>query len=315
MDLSILMVSYNTRELTVECLRSVFRETNSISYEVIVVDNASNDGSAQTISQDFPKVRLMFSEKNIGFARANNLAARYATGEYLLLLNPDTVILNRAIEKLLEFARTHPDAGIYGGRTTFPDGTLNPSCCFGKMTTWSLFCRAFGLSKIFRKTTLFNPELYGSWAFDTVKQVDIITGCFFMVKRELWEQLGGFSTTYFMYGEEVDFCLRARRYGYRPIFTPDAEIVHYGGASEPRGVDKLIKILRSECTIIREHWPGYKPWLGLAMFVTLVRIRSVVLSVLARFNSTKFNSEAAVWNKLWKRRKEWLKGWSAVKPL
>jgi GT2 family glycosyltransferase len=314
MHLSILIVSYNTRDLTLECLQSVFKETKNIDidYEVIVVDNASDDHTAKAIAQNFPHVRLICSDVNFGFARANNLAARYATGEYLLLLNPDTVILNRAIEKLLEFARAHPDAGIYGGRTIFPDGTLNPTCCFGKMTVWSLFCRAFGLSKVFKKTTFFNPELYGSWKFDSVKQVDIITGCFLMVRHDLWNRLGGFNTVFFMFGEEVDFCLRAAKLGYKPLFTPDAEIVHHGGASETIRFNRFNQVLRSECTIIREHWSGYRVWLGLTMFMVLVKIKSLGYFVLSKFNPRKFSSQADMWNKLWRQRKEWLKGWDTV---
>lgn len=313
MDLSIIIVSYNTCLLTLECLESVFEQTGHINFEAIVIDNDSSDGSAPAIAEHFPQVQLLACKKNHGFACANNLAARHATGEYLLLLNPDTVILNRAIEKLLAFAKAHPEAGIYGGRTIFPDGTINPTCCSGKMTAWSVFCRAFGFSRILKKRALFDPESYGSWAYDTIKQVDIITGCFLMVKHDPWEQLGGFNPVFFMYGEEVDLCLRARKLGYKPLFTPDAVIVHHGGASEPRGVDKLVKVLRSECTIIREHWPMYKRWWGLAMLLTRVRIKSVVLAILARINSPKYSSQTTVWKKLWEQRNEWSKGWSAVR--
>lgn len=313
MDLSIIIVSYNTRSLTLECLQSLFEQTSHIDFEVIVIDNDSSDGSACAIAERFPQVQLIACKENHGFARANNLAARQARCGHLLLLNPDTVILDRAIEKLLAFAKTHPDAGIYGGRTVFPDGALNSSCCFGKMTVWSLFCRAFGFSRVFKNTALFNPESYGSWACDTIKQVDIITGCFFLVKRDLWEQLNGFNTVFFMFGEEVDFCLRARKLGCKPFFTPDATIVHYGGASEPERVNRLEKVLCSQSTIIREHWPRYKNWWGLAMLLACVRIKSVAFAILTKLNSAKFSSHATVWNKLWERRKEWSKGWCAVR--
>jgi len=313
MDLSIIIVSYNTRQLTLGCLRSIFEQTSDIDYEVIVVDNASSDDSANAIAGHFSQVQLIASKENQGFAQANNLAAQSTKGDYLLLLNPDTVVLNRAIEKLLSFARLHPEAGIYGGRTILPDGSISSKCCFGKMTAWSLFCRTFGFSMIFKKKALFDPESYGSWSYNTIKQVDIITGCFLMVRRDLWEQLGGFNPVFFMYGEEVDFCLRARNLGYRPLFTPDAEIIHYERASEPDKENRLIKILCSQSTIIREHWHGYKRLWGLAMLLTWVRVKSVVFAVLGRVNSAQFNSQAIVWNNLWKRRKEWLKGWEAVR--
>jgi GT2 family glycosyltransferase len=312
MDLSVIIVSYNTRLFTLGCLKSVFEQTGHIDFEVIVIDNNSSDGSASAIAEHFPQVQLITCKENQGFARANNMAARHATGEYLLLLNPDTVILNRAIERLLAFAKANPEPGIYGGRTIFPDGTMNPTCCFGKMTTWSLFCRAFGFSRIFKKTALFDPESYGSWAYDTIKQVDIITGCFLMVKHDLWKQLDGFNPTFFMYGEEVDLCLRARNIGYKPLFTPDVEIIHYGRASEPDKENRVTKILCSQSTIIREHWHGYKRWWGLAMLLTWVGIKSLVLTILAMLNYPKYGSQATAWKNIWGQRNEWLKGWAPL---
>jgi N-acetylglucosaminyl-diphospho-decaprenol L-rhamnosyltransferase len=143
--------------------------------------------------------------------------------------------------------------------------------------------------------------------------VDIITGCFFMVKRDLWEQLAGFNPIFFMYGEEVDFCLRARKLGYRPLFTPDAEIIHYGEASEPVKEERITKVLCAQSTLIRKHWPKYKRWWGLAMLLVWARMKSLLIVITERFNSTKSDSRAAVWNSVWKRRKEWLKGWEIVK--
>lgn len=313
MDLSIIIVSYNTRVLTLECLQSIFEQTSNVEFEVIVIDNNSNDESTNAIAERFQQVRLIASKENHGFARANNLASHHARGEYLLLLNPDTVVLDHAIEKLLSFAKTYPDAGIYGGRTIFSDGNLNPTCCFGKMTIWSLFCRAFGFSKMFKNTTLFNPESYGSWKRDSIKQVDIITGCFFLLKRDLWNQLNGFNPVFFMFGEEVDFCIRASELGCKPFFTPDATIVHYGGASENKMVNRLEKILCAESTIIREHWHGYKSWWALIMLLIWVRMKSAVFVILSRFNPTKFGSQSDAWNELWVRRNKWLKGWTAVR--
>src|SRR5688500_18347804 len=130
MDLSILIVSYNTREETLACLESVYAQTRDVSFEVIVVDNASQNGSAEAIAQKFPEVKLVQPGENIGFARANNVAARHASGEFLLLLNPDTVILNGAIQTAVAFARSHPQAGIVGGKTLYADGSLNATSCF-----------------------------------------------------------------------------------------------------------------------------------------------------------------------------------------
>jgi N-acetylglucosaminyl-diphospho-decaprenol L-rhamnosyltransferase len=142
---SIIVVSYNTREQTIACLESVLAQTKNTSFELIVVDNASVDGSKEAIEQSVPSGRLIASTVNLGFAAANNLAAKHATGEYLLLLNPDTVILDDAIGKLVAFSRRYEDAQIWGGRTLFGDLTLNPSSCSRRMTIWNQFCRATGL--------------------------------------------------------------------------------------------------------------------------------------------------------------------------
>ena len=137
-DVTIIIISYNTREMTVECIQSILKQTSSIRYEVIVVDNASMDGSVEAIRARFSDVKLIPSLENLGFARANNLAAMHARGRRLLLLNPDTIILDHAIDRLHEFALSNPKCRIWGGRTVFADGSLNPASCWRRMTLWSL---------------------------------------------------------------------------------------------------------------------------------------------------------------------------------
>src|SRR5689334_3297229 len=228
---SIIIVSYNTREMTLECLRSIVRETQE-AFEIIVVDNRSTDGSADAIAAEFPHIDLRRPDKNLGFARANNVAALEAQGDFILLLNPDTVVLDRAIDRLLAFADANPSAGIWGGRTLYGDRTLNPSSCWGRMTLWSLCCSSIGLTAAMKSHEFFNPEGYGAWQRDSVRQVDIVTGCLLLIRRTLWQELRGFDPTYFMYGEEADLCLRAAKRGARPMLTPEATIIHYGSASD-----------------------------------------------------------------------------------
>lgn len=215
LDVSILIISYNTRELTLACLESVYAQTAGVSFEVIVVDNASIDGSAAAVAERFPQCRLVALEKNVGFAGGNNLAAKHATGRYLLLLNPDTVVLENAAGRAVRFADEHADAGIVGGRTFFGDGSLNRNSCHGAPTPWSLFCMGTGLSSLLRRSGWFNPEGLGSWKRDSVRSVDAVTGCFLLIRRELWEKLGGFDESFFMYGEDTDLCQRAWRAGQK----------------------------------------------------------------------------------------------------
>lgn len=314
MDLSVLIVSYNTRELTLACLRSLYAETHGLGFEVIVADNASSDGSAPAIAAEFPTVRLIARQDNLGFARANNLAAEHATGEYLLLLNPDTVVLDGAVRKLVAFARSRPGAGIWGGRTLFADRSLNPTSCWARPTPWSMFCLGTGLASVFRRSRLFDPESLGPWARDTVREVDIVTGCFLLISAERWRELRGFDPVFFMYGEEADLCLRARELGCRPAISPEATIIHYGGASEHVRADKMARLLSAKATLIRRHWPPASRWFGLSMLWAWGATRAAATGCLATFAPRRFSPHAEVWRTVWRRRSEWLPGYDAARP-
>jgi GT2 family glycosyltransferase len=311
-DVSILVVSFNTREVTRECLASIARETRDLRYEVIVVDNASSDGSAAMVREQFPQLRLIASSTNLGFARANNLAAREASGEWLLLLNPDTVVLRAAVQRLHRFAVAHPEAGVVGGRTVDLQGGLNPYSCRGRPTPWSFFCRAVGLSRVFEGSRLFDPESLGSWRRDSVREVDIVTGCLFMVSRRLWETLGGFDPVFFMYGEETDFCLRARKLGYRPMITPEATIVHLQGASERIRAEKVVRLLAAHSTLVRKHWSRGKREFGLAMLWLWAGSRALGARLRRILGPTGAPSRVEAWTEVWRRRAEWSPGFPAV---
>lgn len=308
--LSIIIVSYNTREMTLACLRSVFAETRDTPFEIIVVDNNSADGSAKAIAEAFPNIRLMAERANHGFALGNNIAAREAKGEFLLLLNPDTVVLDRAIDRLMGFAAERPQAGIWGGRTVFADGSLNPASCWQRITPWNLVCRASGLAAIFPGSEFFNPEAFGGWQRDSVRQVDIVSGCFFLLRRELWERLGGFSPEFFMYGEEADLCLRARAFGVKPLITPEATIIHYGGASETVRADKTVRLLKAKVHLIRRHWSHFASRFGVLLLAAWPLSRLIALSVLTRIRPTSPRVESLdTWKKVWDARREWMAGY------
>ncbi|HBS29617.1 MAG TPA: glycosyltransferase family 2 protein [Phycisphaerales bacterium] len=305
-ELTVIVISYNTRDMTLEALRSLARETPALAHEVIVVDNDSKDASAEAIAREFPQVRLIRLRENIGFAAANNLAAREARADLLLLLNPDTVVLDRAAERLVAFARSRPHAGIWGGRTLFADRSLNPTSCWRRQTMWSVLCRACGLTGAFRGSRLFDREAMGCWSRDTEREVDIVTGCFFLIERELWERLGGFDPAFFMYGEEADLCLRARAIGARPRFTPGAVIVHYGGASEKVRADKLVRLLRAKAQLIRRHWSAPSAWLGVRLLSVWCLTNSLAWGAIHAIRPSLGAESRASWREVWRRRAEWM---------
>lgn len=312
-QISIIIVSYNTRDMTRDCIRSVYAQT-TLPFELIVVDNASTDGSAEMLadtfpSADYPNLTLLAETENHGFAPAHTVALPHCTAPWLLLLNPDTVVLDGAIDKLAAFAERQKNAKIWGGRTLYGDKTLNPASCWHRMTLWTVFCRTAGLTGLFPRSELFNREAYGDWPRDTEREVDIVTGCLLLITRDTWDELGGFDPDFVMYGEEADLCLRARAAGARPRISPEATIVHYGGASEPVAADRIVRVLRAKAELIRRHFsPAQKP-LGRALFRLFPLTRWMATGLGGRLlGKPHLVTQSGVWAEVWSRRSEWQNG-------
>lgn len=308
--LSILIVSYNTREMTLACLDSIVAETRAVDYEIIVVDNASADGSAEAIAAHPAGVRLCALNENLGFAAGNNLAARHACGDLILLLNPDTVVISEAIDRVVAFSERRPEAMIWGGRTVFADGRLNPASAWGRMTPWRLLCRATGLTALGAKTSLLNGEAMGGWTRESEREVDIVSGCFLLLSRRLWRRLGGFDPLFFMYGEEADLCLRARVLGARPAVAPEATIIHHGGASEATREGKMVRLLAAKASLIDRHFPRWQRRAGLALHAAWPLTRWLALAAKSQAGGGPAAAEKAeAWRRIWERRAEWRNGW------
>jgi N-acetylglucosaminyl-diphospho-decaprenol L-rhamnosyltransferase len=308
-DVSILLVTYRCREAARDCLRSI-AENAHIDHELVVVDNASQDGTVEMVQSEFPDARLVALPENIGFAAGVNRAAAEASGEYLLLLNPDTLVHPGAVKNLVAFAQAHPEHGVYGGRTLDPDGRVNPGSCWGAPSLWSLFCFATALSTIFKRNRVFDPESLGGWQRDTVREVDIVTGCLMLVPRALWAELGGFDTRFFMYGEDADLAFRARALGYRPAITPGAVITHEIGVSSATREDKLILLFRGKATLLRKHWPTFRRRVGLRLLVAGVGLRALEASLLRRWRAAS-GLRASFWPGVWRSRFDWTQGYAA----
>ena len=305
---SIIVVSYNTREMTLDCLRSVIAETDQVEFEVLFIDNCSSDGSFEAVRDEFgddPRFKMIQAEENLGFAGGNNALAKEASGRYLLLLNPDTVVLDRAVEKLIDFAEATPQNGIWGGRTMFADGSLNPTSCWGPFTLWSEICASLGLRAAFPKSRFFHPRGYGVWQRDSVREVGVVTGCFFLMKRQDWDELDGFDPEFFMYGEETDLCMRAIQRGMRPIVTPAATIIHHGGASEKIHEEKMVRLLDAQVRLFRRHFSRAGFALVFFAMQTGVLLRAVAVSIRNRLVGRPAASD---WSRLWRRRSEWCRG-------
>jgi GT2 family glycosyltransferase len=300
-DISVVIVSYKVPELLRVCLSSLRREAVGCSYEVIVVENASGDGSAELVRDEFPDARLIALDRNAGFAAGSNLGARAAQGDYVLMLNPDTELVGDTLTALLAYARAHPQAGLVGGRTLSPSGELDPGSCWGAQSLWSLFCFASGMSTLFRRSRLFNPESLGGWPRDSARRVDIVTGCLCLAPRSVWEHLGGFDETFFMYGEDADLAARARSLGYHPAITPDAVIVHHVGASS-LSVEKREMNLRCRVALARKHWSPRRAGAAIVLLQAGTGLRALGASVARSSGST--------WPAVWRRRRDWRGGYA-----
>jgi len=303
MDVSILVISFNTRELTIASLASVIAQTRDVSYELLVVDNASIDGSADAIAELYPQAKVIRLRENIGFARANNLAAREAAGEFVLLLNPDTVVLDGAIQKAMAFARSQSDDVVVGGRTFFADGSLNANSCHGQPTPWSLMCQASGLTSIFRNSALFAPESFGSWRRDTPREVDAVSGAFLLISRKLWNALRGFDESFFMYGEDTDLCLRAWKAGARCVVRPEVTLIHYGAASDRVRSDKMVRLFRAKVQLLLKHWRPSSARFGVGMLKAAAFSRMLAAGVLQTLRPAK-REQFLTWREIWRRRLE-----------
>jgi GT2 family glycosyltransferase len=263
MDISIIIVSWNTRDLLRDCLRSIVEQMGELSFEIFVIDNASTDGSVDMVRAEFPCVRLIANDQNRGFAAANNQGIRLAKGRYILLLNPDTIILDSAIFRCVHYADAHADVGIVGCQVLEDEHHVQQTC-FSFHDPWNLFLTQSGLSKAFPNSRLFGRPELGWWARDCEQDVDVISGMFMLVRREGIEQVGLLDESYFVYAEEADWCYRFFRAGWRRVFTPCAQIIHLDGGSKSTSQVSVKMFVQLQKSIMIYHRKnlGFLPWLA-----------------------------------------------------
>lgn len=234
MTLSVVIVNFNVRQFLENALISLARAMDGIDGEVFVVDNASDDGSAEMVRTKFPTVRLIENTVNVGFARANNQALRLAAGEFLLLINPDTVVQEDTLRVMLRFFRDHSDAGLAGCKILNPDGSLQLPCRRSYPTPWVAFTKITGLSTLFPTSRLFGKYNLTYRDPDATYPVDAVSGSFMMIRRAVYDAVGGLDEQFFMYGEDLDWCYRVQQAGFNVYYVHETQIVHYKGESTRR---------------------------------------------------------------------------------
>ncbi len=254
MKLSIIIICWNDSKVIQDCLRSIFAETTQFPFEVIVSDNGSTDDSVRMIRDTFPQVRVLKNGANLGFAKGNNAGIRVAGGEYVLILNPDTIILRRALEKLVAYADQHSEAGAFGARVLNPDGSFQ-NCARPIPTVRRYLLAALYLRFLGHFSEALQSDLYAGWTGRTEREVGFQSGCCVMFRKETLDRLEGFDDSFFYHFEEVDLCYRVWKAGRSIRFCPFAEITHLGGQSVSRSPTRFaLETYRSRYRFFYKHF-------------------------------------------------------------
>ncbi|MEJ8553410.1 glycosyltransferase family 2 protein [Tepidibacter sp. Z1-5] len=245
-DLSIIIVNFKTYELTKQTINSILSKNHIINYEIILVDNASNDGSIEKIEQGFKEkiktnlIKIIRNNKNLGFSKANNIGIRIAKGEYILVLNSDTVIVDDCVDKCLDYIKKDNKIGALGCKVLLPDGKLDKPCKRGFPTPKASLYYMLKLDKLFPNRKSFGEYNLTYLSEDDINEVDSLVGAFMIIPRRVIDEVGMFDEDFFMYGEDIDWCYRIKQVGYKIIYYPEAKITHFKGSSAKKKRFKTI---------------------------------------------------------------------------
>jgi hypothetical protein len=273
--ISIIIVSWNTSRFLENCLASILANPPTSPFDIWVVDNDSTDDSTWMVRERFPQVQLIENRENVGFARANNQAIQQCMGEYILLLNPDTLVTSGALQALLDFLDKHPEAGAAGARILKPDDSLQISS-HPRPTLPREIWRLFHLDAL----SPFAIYPLSKWETIQPQEVDVIGGACLMLRKEVLEHVGFLDEDYFIYSEEVDLCYRIERAGWRIYWVPQAEVVHFGGQSTQQVPTKMfLHLYLSNIKYFRKHYG----WLTAQMYKLILMIAAISRLLLAPF--------------------------------
>lgn len=276
-DLSVIIVSWNTRALTTACLASLPAGAGALTWDAWVIDNASSDDSVDVIRRDFPHVRVIANTANVGFAAANNRGIQASRGRYVLLLNSDTVTPPGALEALVRFADAHPRAGVVGPKLENPDGSFQS----GPMPFPSLWTEFLSVSGIGKRVFFRGYPSQGAAASATAQQADYVGGACMLGRREAVDQVGGLDESYFMYAEEPDWCWRMRQRGWETWYTPESTVTHFGGQSTSQVREAmLVALYRAKVRFFIQHRSRASAGVLVGLFALASRVRKLLRALL-----------------------------------
>lgn len=284
MDLSVIIVNYQVKFFLEQALLSVHRASQRLRVEVIVVDNASTDGSTELLRDNFPWVRAICNSQNVGFARANNQAIAQAKGKYVLLLNPDTVVAEDTFDRCFAFMETHPEAGGLGVKMVDGSGVFLPESRRGFPDPFVAFCKTFGLSALFPKSRVFNRYYLGYLDAGQTHPADVLSGAYMWLRREALDRSGTLDESFFMYGEDIDLSYRITQAGYLNYYFPETTIIHYKGESTKKGSLNYVRVFYQAMIIFaNKHFTGRKAGVFVAMLRLAIYFRAL-LTLIGHFS-------------------------------
>lgn len=290
MDISIIVVSYNTKELLSDCIKSTKSAILNLKAEIFVVDNNSGDGSCDMVKKDYPQVKLITNQENVGFSCANNQALKKACGNYVLILNPDTKLMPETIKVMKRYMDKNQSIAVSTCRVELPNGQLDADCRRHFPTPWRAFCHFSRLSKLFKGSKLFDQYYVGYLSDKTEHELDACVGAFMFIRHSAIKKVGYFDEDFFFYGEDLDWCWRFREAGFKITYNPQTKIIHYKGASS--GIKKTSKHLtlatrasRRKATIestramelfYKKHYLGKYPFFLDKLIILAIKLLTVL---------------------------------------
>jgi GT2 family glycosyltransferase len=284
-DLSVIIVTWNCREFAKECLRSI-KETVHINFEIILVDNASSDGTVEEVRLAHPDVRVIANQHNLGFAKANNVGIAASCGNYLALINPDVVVLPNCIDAAVTVLDGDPSIGLLGPMMLDRNGNVQRSG-MRLPTLWNVLCDALVLHTVFGRSPLFGGQLMRDFDWTTRRDIEVLNGWLWIVRRDTVSQVGQLDEGFFMYGEDVDWCRRIREHGWRVLFEPSTAAIHFGGGSSANApVRFFLELQRANLRYWRKYFGLFSRSLYRAILVIHHLLRMVAYGALAVVNSS-----------------------------
>lgn len=304
--LDVVIVTYRSANYIRACLTPVARALEQLpGARILLVDNDSGDDITDAVAGISDRLTLILRDANDGFAAGCHAGAAVSTADHLLFLNPDAIVAPEAIGALLQAALAHPEAGIVGGRSVLPDGGADHQSWMGRPTLWSALCFATGVSSMVPGSRIFDPESGREWEGGS-REVPVVSGGMMLVRREVWDRLGGFDRTFFLYGEDVDFCLRARRAGCSPRVIHEAIYTHEVGSSSA-GSNRLTLVMRGRVTTYLRNYPP--PFGAMAGWLLVAGTGLRAWSARFRPAGGRRAHPPEHWQDTWRRRREWQGGW------